>query len=173
MMRPLFFTAALIFSSLLTGCGFTPMHSATGSASPLSNINVELQRGPSVVDNQAGFFMAQRLRDRIGGQTEAAPYTLKITPVYYRSSLGLTNADIASRYDITVVATWVLVEAKTGNTLENGRSTSVVSFGAPAGPYGVITADNVGVEQSAKETADKLVVQLAKYFAAENKKAKK
>ena len=87
--------------------------------------------------------------------------------MYKRQRLGLTNADVASRYDITVRANWVLVDTKTGDKLERGTSRSTVSFGAPDGPFGVITADNVGVEQTAKETADKLIIDLARYFSSE------
>jgi LPS-assembly lipoprotein len=149
------------------------MHGTTGANAPLANIKIQMAKGSDVVDNQAGFFVSQRLRDRIGTSSEGAPYTLQIKPRYTRRRLGLTSADVASRYDISVSAGWELVDSKTGATLSKGASTSTVTFGAPEGPYGVITADNVGVEQSAKETADKLILQLARYFAAENKKAKK
>lgn len=173
MMRNLFIPFTLALSGFLTGCGFSPMHGATGANTPLANMNVEMKKGSNVVDNQAGFFITQRLRDRIGTESDAAPYRLEITPNYSRTRFGLTNADVASRYDITVTAKWTLFDSKTGDSLDNGRTLSTVTFGAPAGPYGVITADSVGVEQSAQETADKLVVELARYFAAENKKAKK
>ena len=173
MMRILFISFALLLSGLLAGCGFSPMHGATGASAPLANVHIQMKKGSSVVDNQAGFFVTQRLRDRIGTSSDAAPYTLTVTPRYYRQRLGLTNADVASRYDITVITDWVLTDAKTGDKLHNGSSVSTVTFGAPEGPYGVITADNVGVEQSAKETADKLIIQLARYFATEDKKAKK
>jgi len=173
MMRALFIPIALFISAGLAGCGFSPMHGTAGASAPLANMAVQLQKGADVVDNQAGFFVEQRLRDRIGVQSGTAPYTLKITPRYSRNRLGLTVADVASRYDIIVMARWELIDTKTGDSLTKGSSRSVVTFGAPAGPYGVITADNVGIEQSAKETADKVIVQIASYFAEENKKAKK
>lgn len=168
-MRTLLISLISSFTLLLSGCGFTPMHSSSSAAAPLANIDVQMKKGSSVVDNQAGFFVTQRLRDRIGTQSETAPYILEITPSYGRDRLGLTNADVASRYDITVTARWSLIDGKTGDRLKQGSSRSTVTFGAPEGPYGVITADDVGVEQSAKETADKVVVQLAKYFATTDK----
>jgi len=170
MIRAVFISFALLISALLAGCGFSPMHATTGATAPLANMKVQMEKGSDVVDNQAGFFVAQRLRDRIGVQSEAAPYTLKIKPRYNRRRLGLTSGDVASRYDVTVTATWELLDTKTGKSLKRGRSLSIVTFGAPEGPYGVITADNVGVEQSAKETADKVIIQMARYFAVETKK---
>ena len=163
---PLAAASALVSSALLSGCGFTPLHGTTGgAAAPLANVDVQLLDGRTVVDNQAGFFVNQRLNDRIGVQSETAPYALRITPSYRRARFGLTDSDIASRYDITVGTQWALVDTKTGKTVDSGRTSTTTTFGAPAGPYGVITADNVGVEQAAGETADKLILELAKYFA--------
>ena len=173
MMRMFFISSALFLSAGLSACGFSPMHSATGASAPLANMTVQLEKGSDVVNNQAGFFLTQRLRDRIGNASEASPYMLKIKPSYGRGRLGLTAGDVASRYDVSVTARWDLIDSKTGNSLKAGRTSSVVTFGAPDGPYGVITADNVGVEQSAKQTADKLIVELARYFAKENKTAQK
>ena len=168
-LKQLSLTLSLIIAGALAGCGFTPLHSTGGAATSLADIDIALNKGSSVVDNQAGFFVLQRVRDRIGAPSEASPYLLKITPVYRRRRLGLTSGDVASRYDITVTANWTLVDTKTGDRLERGRSASTVSFGAPDGPFGVITADSVGVEQASQETADKLIVDLARYFS----KAKK
>ena len=167
MMRTFFTSLTCLLALFLSGCGFSPMHTAANSNTSLANLDIQLEKGSSVVDNQAGFYVTQRLRDRIGTSNETTPYALKITPIYSRSRLGLTDADVASRYDITVVARWALVDKKTGKMVKRGRASARSSFGAPEGPYGVITADNVGVEQSAKETADQLILQLARYFASE------
>jgi len=165
-LRPLLCTAALF----LTACGFTPLHGvAGGSDAPLANVDVQLLDGNTVVDNQAGFFVTQRLNDRIGTQAETALFALEITPAYRRRRFGLTDADIASRYDVSVAARWKLINQKTGRVMRRGNTTTTTTFGAPDGPYGVITADNVGVEQAAGETADKLILELAKYFAERNK----
>jgi len=171
MIRALFFAFALPLSlagsAVLSGCGFTPMHGTSSASAKLADIQVEMKKGSDVVDNQAGFFVTQRLRDRIGNASAASPYRVEITPTYRRSRFGLTDADIASRYDITVAARWALVDAKSGKTLDKGTASSTSTFGAPEGPYGVITADNVGVEQAAKETADKLILELARALAAQ------
>jgi len=170
MMRALFIPFLCSFAVLLSACGFTPMHGTSRTAAPLANMDIELKKASNVIDNQAGFLVVQRLRDRVGRRSDAAPYRLEITPIYSRSGFGITGAEIASRYDIRVTAQWDLIDTKTGNSLKTGRNVSTVTFGAPEGPYGVITADNVGIEQSAKETADKVIIELAQYFAAENKK---
>ena len=173
MIRALFMAFALSSSlagaALLTGCGFTPMHATSPASAKLADIQVDMKKGSDVVDNQAGFFVTQRLRDRIGNASAASPYRVEITPIYRRSRFGLTDADIASRYDITVSTQWTLLDTKTGDTLDKGTTSSTSTFGAPEGPFGVITADNVGVEQAAKETADRLILDLARALASQKR----
>jgi len=169
MIRSLYFASVLAGSAVLSSCGFTPMHGSSASEAKLGNVLVELNKTSDVVDNQAGFFVTQRLRDRMGTGSDTAPYRLEITPRYRRARFGLTDADVASRYDITVSAKWTLINAKTGDSIDKGTASSTSTFGAPEGPFGVITADNVGVEQAAKETADRLVLQLARTLASKTK----
>jgi len=166
MIRTLFISLALTTSGLiLTGCGFTPVHQGTANGSVLQDIFIQVDKGNDVTNNQAGFLLTQRLRERMGNGGAAPKYRLEIEPVYSRRRLGITDQDVASRYDISVKANYRLYDTKTGDQLTRGDVSSVSTFGAPIGPYGVITADNVGVEQASKETADKLIRDLARYFA--------
>lgn len=163
---PLFVVAAL----LLSGCGFTPMHATGPNGKTLSDVAIDTKKVTNVADNNAGFLITQRLRDRVGVAQSPARYTLEIKPQYRRVRLGLTDGDVASRYDVNILARWKLLNTKTGKLIDSGVVSTVSTFGAPSGPYGVITADNVGVEQAAKETADKLVIEMARAFAKRDKK---
>lgn len=166
MIRTVFISFALTISGVsLSGCGFTPVHQMTANGSVLQDIVIEVEKAEDVTNNQAGFLLTQRLRDRMGNGGAAPKYRLQVEPDYSRRRLGITDQDVASRYDITVKAKYRLIDAKTGDQLTRGDVSSVSTFGAPTGPYGVITADNVGVEQASKETADKLIRELARYFA--------
>ncbi|WP_427453278.1 LPS assembly lipoprotein LptE [Litorimonas sp. WD9-15] len=166
MIRALFISLALTSSGLvLSGCGFTPVHQSTANGSLLQDINVQVEKGDNVADNQAGFLLTQRLRDRMGDGGVAPRYRLEIEPDYSRRRLGITDQDVASRYDITVKAKYRLYDAKSGDQVARGDVSSISTFGAPIGPYGVITADNVGIEQASRETADKVIRDLARFFA--------
>jgi LPS-assembly lipoprotein len=170
MMRTLFTSLAVTTTLLLSGCGFTPMHATGSSGKTLQDVVVNTKKVTNVADNNAGFLITQRLRDRIGVPSSSTRYTLEVTPKYRRARLGLTDGDVASRYDVTVQARWKLINNKNGRVLGSGSVSTVSTFGAPAGPYGVITADNVGVEQAATETADKLVIEMARAFAKRDKR---
>lgn len=168
-MRTLFLSLSLLSGGILSGCGFTPMHASAPDGTSLSDISVSLVKGSRISDNQAGFFLTQRLRDRLGKASAASPYEIKVVPTYRRTRLGLTEGDVATRYDVTVRVKWELIQTKTGKVVDKGVTSTVSTFGAPEGPYGVITADNIGVQQASKQTADKLVIELASYFAKQSK----
>lgn len=169
-MRTLFLSICMAFSGVLAGCGFTPLHQSAPAGGGLQQIVVDMKKGANVADNKAGFLITQRLRDRVGTPDASAKFTLEIKPEYSRLKLGVTDADVASRYDVTVQARWVLINTKTGREVKKGRTSTVSTFGAPSGPFGVITADNVGVEQASQQVADKMIIELARHFAGQAKR---
>ncbi len=148
---------------LLTGCGFTPMHS-TGGGTMFDKVTVDLAGGKDLGDDQTGFFVMQRIRDRIGNNT-AAPHKLVLRPDVRRRRIGITDQDVASRYDTTLYMNYELLDKKTGKILDRGRVQSITTFGAPIDSYGVVAADTGSKEQVAKEIADRLLNTLARYYA--------
>jgi LPS-assembly lipoprotein len=157
-----FFLTLIAFT--LTACGFTPMH-AGASGSAIKDISVNLLGGEDLGDEQAGFFVAQRLRDRIG-VTDKPRYRLDITPTAQRSAIGITDRDVASRYDTRLTLSYRLTDMKSGKLLDNGSVKSVTTFGAPTDSYGVVAADISSKQQAAKEVADRLINILAAHYAA-------
>ncbi len=160
------FAAFSLMTPALTGCGFTPMH-APGTLSvngiqPLQQISLDMKDGRSANDKEAGFYLQQRLRDRMS--TNVDTYTLTITPSWQRRRLGISGDDVASRYDGVMDASYTLTETKTGNVLDKGSVSAVTTFGASEDPYGVITANDNAMQNTAAEAADRLIVKLAGYF---------
>jgi len=161
-------SAFLSLSALgLTACGFTPMHApqtlSADGAQPLEMINIDMKPGKDVNDKEAGFFVLQRLRDRMG--TNDGKYTLTVSPSWRRGRLGISANDVASRYDGTISATYTLTDNKTGNVLDTGRVVAVSTFAASNDPYGVIASNDNAIQSTAAEAADRLIVKLAGYFA--------
>ena len=78
MIRAVLISFALTGSAVLSGCGFTPMHATSPASAKLADIQVDIKKGSDVIDNQAGFFVGQRLRDRIGTAAAGEPYGREI-----------------------------------------------------------------------------------------------
>ncbi|WP_409432742.1 hypothetical protein ACJ3XI_11115 [Litorimonas sp. RW-G-Af-16] len=152
-----------IITFALTACGFTPMHAGPGGA-VFDKLSIVEQGGANLTDEQIGFLVQQRLRDRVG-QTSKPAHELRYTINSVRVPIGISDADIATRYDTFVTATYSLVETKTGDVLDKGSVRSVTTFGAPFDPYGTVAADSNARQQASKEVADRLLTSVAQYYA--------
>ena len=150
---------------LLTACGFTPMHGTgvAGNAEQFQDISIEIDDGRDAGDKEAGFYVMQRLRDRIGENT--GKHVLQLTPKLRRQRLGISADDVASRYDSILEVDYKLLDAKSGKILDKGRVKGTSTFGAPIDPYGIVASDNNAKQQISKEVADRLLVKLAGYYA--------
>lgn len=150
---------------LLTACGFTPMHGTSlgANADKFEDISITINDGRDAGDKEAGFYVMQRLRDRIGENT--GKHILELTPKLRRQRLGISADDVASRYDSILEVSYKLLDAKSGKILDKGSVKGTSTFGAPIDPYGIVAADNNAKQQTSKEVADRLLVKLAGYYA--------
>jgi len=156
----IFFIAAAAL--LLSSCGFKPMHApgAFGAASyDYSEISVV-----SLENEKIDFLLKQALRDRIGDNYNTK-YILQVEPDLKRKVLGIGSDDVASRYDLTMKAKIILLDAKTGEELFKDKVTAISTFAAPRDPYGTVSAQNNATELVAVEAADRTLARLARYFA--------
>jgi len=160
---------ALFAASFLAACGFTPLHAPITSSNGISfeDVSIKITDGRDQSDKEAGFFVMQRLRDRIGENT--GKHVLTLDPTHFRSGFGVNSIDVSSRFDSTVRVNYTLAEAKTGSVLTKGSVTAVSTFGAPVDPYGLVAAEKSALQQTTKEAADRLLVKLASYYANPDK----
>lgn len=150
----------------LTACGFKPLHATSQTGINLSDVGVVMASIQDVQDREAGYYIQQRLLDRTGNP-DNAKHVVTITPSVRRTRLGVTNNDVASRYDINLTAKYTLTDRKTGKVLDNGQVRAVSTFGAPDDAFGLIAADTNGTKQGAQELADRLLLELATYYSQE------
>lgn len=155
-----FFAAAA-----LSACGFTPANaprSADGSLA-FKNVRVDIPKTGALIDDEAGFYLAQHLQDRLG--TSGTQHVLKVKTKIGRTGLGVSGDDVATRYDLTMATNYVLSDIKTNDILDEGTVRIVSTFGAPRNPYGRDAAENNAIRQAAAESADRLLYKLAGYYA--------
>jgi len=117
----------------------------------------------TTAEEKIDFLLKQSLRDRFGDNS-ATKYTLNISPKISRRSLGISDDDVASRYDLAMTARFELVDNKSGKGVFKDSVRAVSTFAAPRDPYGRISAENNATEQVASETADRIIIRLARYF---------
>ena len=163
MIRTLILSSAAL---MLSACGFKPLHATSHTGVNLSDVEVVLANVQDVQDREAGYYMQQRLLDRVSNQ-DSAKHIVTITPEVRRRRLGVTANDVASRYDITLRAKYELTERQSGKVLDKGTVSAISTFGAPDDSFGLIAADTNGTQQGAKELADRLLLKLSTYDSQE------
>ncbi|MGB0907269.1 MAG: LPS assembly lipoprotein LptE [Maricaulaceae bacterium] len=167
MMKQIFFKRSVILCAalVLAACGFTPMHAPAGSSSTFKtlNIGVDFAENIDVDDKEAAFWMRQALVERVG-ETAAPKHTLRISPTSSRGGIGISGADIATRYDLRLRTKYELVDEK-GNIVTKGNVSSVSTFSAASDPYALISAEKTTTRQLADDAADRILVRIATYYA--------
>ena len=161
-LRPAKIFALTCALSLLSACGFTPLHNAATSSN-FGDIAIDVTEGVDSGDKEAGFFVLQRLRDRIGHNS--GKHILKLDPLLKRDGFGISADDVTTRYDSTLSVRYSLIEASSGDVLTSGDVESTTTYAAPFDPFALDSVDNNALQQNAKDVADRLLLKLASYYA--------
>ena len=154
-MRRLALLGVLAGASLLSACGFTPMYGETGVSGGLSRIAV------TTPDDRLGYRLREQLEDALAWDRASAPlYRLDTRVEQSRRSLGRRIDDTATRYELTVKATWTLTPAS-GGTPMTGTETVTTTYAAADQPYAAIAAQQDGEERAAAELSRMIRLDLA------------
>lgn len=142
---------AAVFAVLLglgvSACGFTPMYAEPATGSALRRIAVTTQ------DDRLGYRLREQLEDALAWDRSVTPlYRLTATVEQNRRSLGRRIDDTATRYELTVKATWTLTPAAGGTSL-SGAETVTTTYASDDQPYAAIAAQQDGEERAASELA--------------------
>ena len=130
---------------LSAACGFTPMYGATEAGSSLTRIAV------STPDNRLGYRLREQLEDALGYDRGQSPnWRLTTVVEQNRRPLGRRIDDTATRYELTVKATWTLTPTGIGEPL-TGTETVTTTYAAADQPYAAIAAQQDGEERAAAE----------------------
>ncbi|MDO9607698.1 MAG: LPS assembly lipoprotein LptE [Brevundimonas sp.] len=145
---------AVIGALAVSACGFTPMYAEPAVGSPLRRIAVSAQ------DDRLGYRLREQLEDALGWDRSATPlYRLTTQVEQERRSLGRRIDDTATRYELTVKASWTLTPAA-GGTPATGVQTVTTTYAAADQPYAAIAAQQDGEERAASELARRIRLDL-------------
>jgi len=134
-------------SLAVSACGFTPIYAEPAMGSSLRRIAVSTQ------DDRLGYRLREQLEDALAWDRSATPlYRLTTQVEQNRRSLGRRIDDTATRYELTVKATWTLTPAA-GGTPVTGVETVTTTYASADQPYAAIAAQQDGEERAASELA--------------------
>ncbi len=161
-MKNISFAVLLLCLPALVSCaGFAPVYGQNNSfRTALTDIRLES------IPGRNGFTLAQELSDRASIETgQGGEYQLKVNLRSNRSGLAVRIDNVATRYEIEMVAAWHLLDAK-GKKLTSMVARSTSSFDSPDNPYASQVAEQDAEDRTIAMVSDMMLDQLAFYFAA-------
>lgn len=145
---------------LLAACGFQPLYGDLGVASNLAAIQVVAPEGRS------GYLIRESLDDVFAGRPGTPPaYRMDLTLNEVRIPRGLRVDNVATRYEMILTANYVLTELATNAVVKSGTAASTVTYDSADQPYASIAAQQDSQERAAAETARRIQLELAAWFA--------
>lgn len=165
------FAIALALMLIIAGCGFRPLYQKGPDGESVTEDMAQTRIMNVVALNQRDARLGQRMRnllvDRLNpdGRPEEPRYSLDSQIATRVEETGLQITEEATRARLTVTASFVLRDAKTGGIVFRGSETSVNSYNIAASEYATLTAQGAAADQSAREIADLIKLRLGMYFA--------
>lgn len=153
--------ALMLTTPMVSACGFTPIYAEPAVGSSLRRIAVSTQ------DDRLGYRLREQMEDALAWDRTSAPlYRLTTQVEQNRRSLGRRIDDTATRYELTVKATWTLTPVPGGTPL-TGTETVTTTYAAADQPYAAIAAQQDGEERAAAELARLIRLDLMQALAGQ------
>lgn len=155
----------LLAALTLGGCGFTPLYATPGVSPGLAAIEVVAPQG------RVGYLLREDLDDALGHDKGVAPrWRLQMNVAQARDPRGLTQQDVAERYELGITVSYSLIEVASGKTVHNATVASHVSYDAADAPYAGIAARQDSQERAASDAARRIQLDLAAWMAAQTRR---
>jgi len=166
-----FVALALVLSTLLGACGFSPLYGKRG------DVDFSVEQHLALID-------IQPIKDRIGqqlrnnllvrlnlkGQPANPLYTLSVTLNESNTNLGVKKSAVVTRGNLRISADYTLSRAASVNsgidaiTLTTATVTTISSYDIPQAQYTALAALKDARARAVKEIADDMRTRLGIYF---------
>ena len=145
----------------LAGCGFTPLYADNQTGGSLRDIRVEIDE-----HSRSNFLLQERLNDAFGRANGPGSWVLTVTSIKHRYPRGVRVNNVATRYELDLVVSFVLKDAATGKAALSDTVTGQVSYASSDQPYAGVSAEQDGEVRAAAAAADLIRMRLSQYFTA-------
>ena len=151
----------------VSACGFRPLYgpAAGGDADPgvvaeLAAIEIDL--GQDRLDQ----VVYSDLLDRISpfGPPATPRYRLDLTLRQSKQGVALERDATVSRFNLTLVAEYALLDTETGDTLTAGSVRAVAAYNVLRSELANVVAERDARDRAARDVADEIKARLAVYF---------
>jgi LPS-assembly lipoprotein len=151
---------------LLSGCGFTPLYGTAGLSPALSAVEVDAP------ETRTGHLLREELDDALArDRGRPAAYRLALRIDEDRFARGLRIDDVATRYEVALTVDYILTDARTRRQLTAGTTQVAVTYDSADPPYAAVAAYSDGQERAATQAAERIRIDLARWFALSARQA--
>src|SRR3712207_2344416 len=148
----------------LAGCNLRPLHAGPRSAELNRDLAaIEVDPADSALDQTMRNFLIEELNPA-GVQVPPA-YRLTVNLQRARNALAIQLDDVATRYDLSLAATFELKAKADGRTLYRSAVRRVVSYNVRREPFATLVAEQDAERRAAREVSRQIRTQLSLYFA--------
>jgi len=149
--------AFLIGSALLLGgCGFRPLY-GEGNAGVSAIIEATALQEANDPETYA---FRERVRRRVGDARAGGQYLLQWSLNFEESGVAITRTSNVTRFQVTGIAQYRLVEQATGKPVQEGMVKTTGAYDATAAAFATRAAQRDERQQIAEELAELTVTRL-------------
>ena len=158
------FTAVMAALVVLQGCGFRPLYgdqSTGGSSNQLALIKVE------PIKDRIGQLLWNHLRTAFNSKprTQKARYFLKTRVNVSTKSIGVQKTAFATRANLTVTASFQLLNMATTQPIYSASRSITVSYNILDSEYATLAAEKDARIRAVRELSEDIRIQLGVYFS--------
>ena len=155
----------------LAGCGFQPIFGKGGETIIKSEMrNIEISPIANRLGQQLRNYLVQDLNPF--GRPRNTKYLLKVVLGESKQNLAIKKSEIATRANLTFVATYSIIRKSSGVVLTTGTSHMITSYNILPQTFGTIIAEKNARARAVREISADLTNKIASFFRLNKKVAK-
>jgi LPS-assembly lipoprotein len=148
----------------LAGCNLRPLHGgARGAALNRDLAAVEVDPADRRLDQTMRNFLIEELNP--AGVQLPPEYRLTVVLQRAKNALAIQLDDVATRFDLSLAATFELKAKADSRVLYRSAIRRVVSYNVRSEPFATLVAEQDAERRAAREVSRQIRTQLALYFA--------
>ena len=158
-----FRTIVVAVFAVASACGFQPLHAPGGGVVPSVLAKIDVAPIPNRLGKVVRNHLVERLTPR--GSPIAAEYRVVVSLRLAKEALAIARDDSATRFNVSLEATFDLLLVSTGDTVLRGTVRSVSAYNVVSSDYANVVAERDAELRAAREVSDELKIRIAVYLA--------
>ena len=156
---------------LLSGCGFQPIF-GTGVSPIIKGEMKHIEISP--IADKLGQALRNQLVQNIRplGKSKITKYLLNVKITESKQNLAIKKSEIATRANLTFVATYKIVSTIKKSTLTSGSSSMIASYNILTQTYATLSAERDARNRAIREISADITSKIASFFRLNRDKIK-